>query len=114
MRGCFFVARNMREFARQFYHSKEWIKTREYILKRDKYLCVMCGNPAQEVHHLEHISPKNIDDPRITMNPDNLVSLCRDCHFNMHKGEHGKGRASKEKEEESEYIFDENGYLVKR
>ena len=98
-----------REFAKSFYNSKEWIMTREYILKRDRYLCQDCGRPASEVHHIEHLSPKNIGDVRVTMNPDNRVSLCRDCHFNRHKGEHGKGRKNIE---ENPYTFDENGMLI--
>lgn len=97
-----------REFSKSFYNSKEWEFTREYILKRDKYLC-KCGRPATEVHHIIHLSPQNIGDTSITMNPDNLVSLCRECHFNEHKGEHGKGREIKEN---NPYTFDENGMLV--
>lgn len=100
-----------REFARQFYHSKEWSDTREYILKRDNYLCVKCGQPAEEVHHKIHLSQKNIGDVSITMNPDNLMSLCRSCHFEEHRGEHGGGRKRLESEE---YEFDEYGMLVRR
>lgn len=100
-----------REFSKAFYHSKEWEKTREYILMRDAYLCRRCGAPATEVHHLIHIRPDNIWDPSITMNPDNLVSLCRACHFEAHRGEHGRGR---EREEEYGYEFDGNGMLVKK
>lgn len=96
-----------RDFSKSFYHSKEWMNTREYIMKRDNYLCVNCGKPAEEVHHIIHISPKNIDDPTVTLNPDNLKSLCRDCHFEEHRGEHGAGR--KAKENESQFYFDENG-----
>lgn len=97
-----------RAFAKSFYNSKEWEITREYILKRDKYLC-RCGRPATEVHHIIHLSPQNIGDVSITMNPDNLVSLCRECHFEEHRGEHGKGREVAEK---NPYRFDENGFLI--
>lgn len=100
-----------REFAKAFYHSKEWQQARDFVLKRDCYLCVKCGKPAEEVHHKTHISPENIGDPKITMNPENLQSLCRDCHFAEHRGEHAGGR---EKEDEYPFEFDENGYLVKK
>ena len=100
-----------RDFAKPFYDSKEWKATREYVLMRDKYLCQVCGAPAEEVHHKEHLSPENIGDPRVTMSPDNLVSLCRACHFEQHRGEHGSGR---EKEEAYPYTFDENGKLVRK
>lgn len=98
-----------REFSKSFYRSKEWQVTRDYVLKRDNYLCVNCAKPAEEVHHIIHLTPQNILDPAITMNPDNLISLCRDCHFEQHRGEHGNGR--KAKEDEQKYYFDKNGVL---
>lgn len=78
---------------------------------RDNYLCVKCGKPAEEVHHKIHLSPSNIGDTSITLNPSNLVSLCRDCHFEEHRGDHGSGR---KREEEYPYTFDENGQLIKK
>lgn len=98
-----------RDFARSFYSSKEWQLTRVYILRRDKYLCVKCGRPAEEVHHKKHLSPDNINDVSVTMNPDNLISLCKACHFEEHRGEHGRGR---ETNESYQYTFDENGLLI--
>ena len=71
-------------FSKSFYNSKEWKKIREYILKRDKYLCVMCGNPAEEIHHVIWLNSKNIKEPTISMAEDNLISLCRNCHFGVH------------------------------
>ena len=98
-----------REFSKSFYNSKEWELTRNYILRRDKYLCTKCGKPAEEVHHIIHLTPQNIGDVNITMNPKNLTSLCKACHFDEHKGEHGRGR---ETQENNPYTFDENGMLI--
>ena len=98
-----------RDFAKSFYNSKEWELTREYILKRDNYLCVNCGKPAEEVHHKKHLSPENINDVSVTMNPKNLVSLCKNCHFEEHRGEHGRGR---QVIEDNPYTFDDNGMLI--
>lgn len=100
-----------RDFAKSFYNSKEWANTRDYVLRRDKFLC-RCGRPATEVHHIIHLSPQNIGDVSITMNPDNLISLCRDCHFEEHKGEHANGRKSLEQQEPYKYTFDANGMLI--
>ena len=100
-----------REFSKSFYNSKEWQTVRESVLMRDKYLCQHCGKPAEEVHHIIHLSPKNIGDISITLNMDNLVSLCKDCHFQEHRGEHGKGRQVKES---YDYEFDANGMLVQK
>jgi 5-methylcytosine-specific restriction endonuclease McrA len=40
--------------------------------------------PGEIVHHKVYISPDNINDPAITLNPDNLELLCRDCHAEEH------------------------------
>ena len=40
--------------------------------------------PAEEVHHIIKLTPANIDDPEISLNLDNLVSLCHDCHAKRH------------------------------
>lgn len=103
-----------REFSKAFYHSKEWQQVREYCLMRDKYLCVKCSKPAEEVHHKIHLSPSNIGDKKISLNPENLICLCRDCHFEEHRGEHGNGLKAKEREEQWEYEFDDNGMLVRK
>lgn len=101
-----------REFAKSFYRSKEWQETRGYVLKRDNYLCVKCGAPAEEVHHIKHLTLENIGDNSISLNPNNLRSLCRECHFEEHRGEHGKGREAQESSILMSYTFDENGQIV--
>lgn len=91
------------KFSKPFYNSKRWKNTREYILKRDRYLCVQCGEPASEVHHVIHLNSENIDDLNISIGEGNLISLCKDCHIKIHmKGE----------EVDEEYMFDGNGYIV--
>ncbi len=97
-----------RAFAKSFYNSKEWINVREGVLMRDKYLCVKCGAPAEEVHHIIHLSPENIGDPKVSMNPENLVSLCKTCHFKEHYKDKGEGHLKKENVL-PEIIFDEQG-----
>lgn len=79
----------MKEYAEAFYKSTTWQQCRETAIKRDRYLCVDCmkkgfQTPAEEVHHIKPITPENINDPEITLNLDNLVSLCRECHKARH------------------------------
>lgn len=99
-----------REFSKAFYNSKVWKVTREYILKRDKYLCTECGKPAEEVHHIIHLTPRNIGDVSITLNPDNLKCLCRDCHFNEHAEDKIRGRMTNNPL--VSIAFDENGNVI--
>ena len=101
-----------REFARSFYASKEWEQVRRYVLMRDRYLCQKCGAPAQEVHHKVHLSPENIWDVKITLNPDNLMSLCKDCHFAIHEEDKAKGNKKKSPASGKGYHFDRNGQLI--
>lgn len=58
-------------------------------MKRDAYLCQDClkrgmYKPAEEVHHITPLTPENINDESITLNMDNLISLCKDCHAKRH------------------------------
>lgn len=103
------------KFSKPFYNSKEWQRVRDYIMKRDKYLCAVCGKPAEEVHHIVKLTPRNINDVNISLNPDNLISLCRDCHFDQHKTDKREGQINKIKQDKCDigYRFDSEGQLVK-
>ena len=103
-----------REFARKFYHSQKWEKMREYILIRDKYKCQRCGETGiLEVHHKIHLTPDNIEDGNISLNENNLITLCRDCHFAIHEEDKARGNKNNQKPDcELGFKFDENGFLV--
>jgi len=102
-----------REFSKSFYNSKEWQKVRTFVLMRDRYKCVLCGRPAEEVHHKEHLQPGNIWDIKITLNPDNLISLCKEDHFKQHEKDKAEGhRKHKGGACREGYHFDETGQLV--
>jgi 5-methylcytosine-specific restriction endonuclease McrA len=67
------------------YKDTRWIRKRQVILKRDKYLCQECKRygkttAAQQVHH---INPADNYHELILCN-DNLISLCNKCHDKMH------------------------------
>lgn len=79
----------MKDFAKRFYKSAAWRGVREYCMHRDSFLCQDClkegrYTSAEEVHHIIELTPENIDDQSISLNPDNLVSLCRECHRARH------------------------------
>lgn len=79
----------MRDFAKSFYRTSAWKNVREFVMSRDGRLCQDClkkgqYTPAEEVHHIVELTPDNISDPGVALNPDNLVSLCRECHKIRH------------------------------
>jgi len=76
-----------KEFAKDFYASTAWKKTRRAVWARDFGLCVRCGQAGAVVHHKRHLTPRNITDERITLDTQNLETLCEDCHAKEHKGQ---------------------------
>lgn len=73
-----------KRWAKSFYNSKEWKRMRDYIITRDHGLCTRCKKPGFIVHHIKELTPTNMHDPRITLNPKNLTYLCKDCHDDIH------------------------------
>lgn len=57
-----------------------WSVMRECVLVRDNHKCVLCGAPAEEVHH---IRPKHFNGSKY--DPKNLVALCGCCHDYVHQ-----------------------------
>ena len=81
----------MKEFAVKFYKSKQWQHTRNAYARSVGGLCEECYKkglivPLEEVHHKEPLTPNNINDPMVTLNWDNLIGLCRECHRQIHTG----------------------------
>ena len=77
-------------FAHRFYHSKAWQDVRSFVWDRAHGLCERClargeYKPADVVHHKIPLSPSNMDDPDISLNPDRLIALCHECHTEEHK-----------------------------
>ena len=97
-------------WAKAFYNSDAWQNARKAALIRDGYLCTRCGELAQEVHHIKHLTARNVNDPAISLNLDNLASLCERCHKQHHDRDR---KAGQRKPREDGYVFDENGYLVR-
>ena len=96
-----------REFAKKFYKSKAWKQCRDTIFKRDFGLCVHCGKPGEEVHHVTWLRPENINNPDITLNSSNLITLCKDCHNKEHK----RNRYTEHKQARG-IVYDDNGNII--
>lgn len=102
-----------KEYAKDFYNSQAWKKTRKayYVYRRGQ--CERCArefaagkrriediNAGVIVHHKEYITPENLNDPTVALSFDNLELLCEDHHNKEHK--------SKTKR----YSFDDKGRVI--
>lgn len=88
----------------RFYKSDRWHEARRQVILRDKGMCQMCGDVGTQVHHKIHLTIRNVDDPEVATNPDNLILLCDHCHNEVH---HRVGK-------HMQYKFDEDGNIIPR
>lgn len=94
-----------REFSRSFYRSSKWKKCRQYIFNKYHGLCAECNNPGEEVHHIEWLTPENINDLDIALGEENLILLCKNCHANKHRTN---------KVTDNRLMFNEFGELIEK
>lgn len=58
-------------------YSVDWVETlKRSIRERDRYACRLCGKLQED----EVLSVHHIDYNKKNCNPDNLITLCRNCH----------------------------------
>lgn len=102
-----------------FYHSKAWKQVRKNVWLKQNCLCAICNKPVYVdgiseyiekgsrrigiVHHKEHLNDTNLYDDSITLDENNLVGVCKECHEKIHHIDVVT---------RAEYQFDENGGLV--
>lgn len=55
-----------------------WKRMRQNVFERDKFKCAVCSGPAEQVHHLtyDRVGYEELED---------LVSICKDCHDEVHR-----------------------------
>ncbi len=63
-------------------YGRDWPVIREQILARDGYTCQVCHKTmAESVLHVHHVKPfRTFINKREANDPDNLITLCPDCH----------------------------------
>ena len=67
---------------RLFEYPENWDEIRKGVYRKDNYSCQRCGirNVRLHAHHLIPLSEGGSDEI------ENLVSLCENCHKDMHFG----------------------------
>lgn len=70
-----------------FYHSKAW-RDLSYLLRLKSGKCQRCGRVADmkqlHAHHKVLLTPSNVNDTSISLNPDKIEILCNSCHDEEH------------------------------
>lgn len=78
-----------------FYKSKEWEKLVQ-LLKLERVdasgqvICECCGKPITRKydcigHHKVELTEQNVNDPEISLNPDNIMLVHFSCHNRIHR-----------------------------
>ena len=86
-----------KEFSKRLYKSAAWQACRTAYIKKVGGLCERCFKegkivPGVIVHHKIYLTPENVNEPRITLNFDNLELLCEACHNKEHFKERVESR----------------------
>ena len=88
----------MKDWAKQFYGSRAWHDARAQYWRQHP-LCERCKKRGRYsataiIHHRTYLTPRNITDPRVTLDPANLEALCIDCHNREHSRRTPRARAA--------------------
>ena len=74
---------------RRAYGTVRWKLLRRAVLDRDGWRCTECGRHGRmEVHHVRPTFQVSL-----MWDPANLRTLCRDCHFRLHRNASAMARA---------------------
>lgn len=71
-----------------FYCRKDYLTLAQACKIKSNGVCAKCGNVFDinelRPHHIIELTLDNIDDPNITLNPNNIEVLCHNCHNEIH------------------------------
>lgn len=63
-----------------------WASVRRQVLERDGHTCLMCGQPGNQVDHIER---------GFNHHPSNLRTLCQACHMRRTGRDGGRTRRTR-------------------
>lgn len=104
----------MHKTIKDFYSSQDWKKCRAAYISTRSGLCERCLKegkivPAREVHHKVRLTDKNINDPSVALNFDNLEALCFECHDKEHEAD---ARERRQKKPERYAVDEQTGTVI--
>lgn len=75
---------------KSFYASEKWQKFRLAIIAERGLRCEHCGDIVTKpreltIHHIIELTPENVSDVNISLNPDNVMVVHHECHNEIHK-----------------------------
>lgn len=75
---------------KSFYASEEWITLRLLLINERGNRCAHCNKNIPRSkdligHHITELTPENVHDRSISLNPDKIEIICFDCHNKEHK-----------------------------
>ncbi len=71
---------------KSFLASPAWQNLRMVVLAQRGAKCERCGRVTSELelHHVIELTPENVADATVALNPANILVLCHDCHDAAH------------------------------
>lgn len=81
-----------------FYNSALWKHVREEVLGEQHHECQVCKSKglyseAVTVHHIKYLRKH----PELAVTKGNLMSVCKDCHYDIHHKVQPKTKLNTEK-----------------
>jgi hypothetical protein len=74
---------------KSFYASEKWQKFRRLIISERGLKCEHCKELVLKsgdltIHHIEELTPENVHDINISLNPANVMVVHHECHNKIH------------------------------
>lgn len=78
------------EIIKSFYASEKWVNLRLLLINQRGNKCEHCKKVIAKSkdligHHLTELTPENVHDRTISLNPEKIEIICFDCHNKEHK-----------------------------
>lgn len=78
------------QWLKNFYSSRQWNTFRMMLIAERGPICAHCHRIISRSidiigHHNTELTPENVGDYSISLNPEKVELVCRDCHDKEHK-----------------------------